>query len=228
MSKKWPHLIKAVIFDNDGTILDTEPIYAMVHEKITGQHLDWDMRRKVMGRTASDTAKIVVDALKLPYSYEEYLEIRNKALHEYFLDCDFCPGAKKLIEDLKKKNIPMAVATSSNRSNFETKLHKHKNFFESHFLHITTGDDIENGKPNPEIFLTSMKKFGIKSPENVLVFEDAPSGVKGANNAGMPVVMIPDKDMPVQESLDEIGAKPTVILKSLENFNFDDFTWESK
>jgi pseudouridine-5'-monophosphatase len=87
-------------------------------------------------------------------------------------------------------------------------------------------DEVSAGKPNPEIFLTSMRKLGIETPENCLVFEDAPAGVKCANNAGMAVVMVPDKRLPLESALAEFDAKPTIILGSLSEFDFNTFTWE--
>ena len=62
-------------------------------------------------------------------------------------------------------------------------------------------------------------------PENILVSEDAPNGVKGANYAGMEVVMVPDPELPMSSSIEEVDAHPTVIIKSLNDFNFDVFEW---
>jgi beta-phosphoglucomutase-like phosphatase (HAD superfamily) len=58
------------------------------------------------------------------------------------------------------------------------------------------------------------------------VFEDAPAGVKAANNAGMAVVMVPDRELPLEEGLAEFGAAPTVVLGSLVDFDFDGFRFE--
>lgn len=225
--KVWPHPIYAVVFDNDGLLLDTEPIYAKVHQELTGHFLDWDFRRKLMGLTGPAACKLIVKEYGLPYTWEEYIKIRDEALIKVFPTAQLFPGAKELVKNILARNIPIALATSSNRGNFVYKIVNHKEFFDQ-FPIITCGDEVSKGKPDPEIFLTSMKKLGFIKPENILVFEDAPNGVKGANNAGMPVVMVPDPDLPMPIAIEEVDAHPTVICKSLKDFDFDAFEWGKK
>jgi pseudouridine-5'-monophosphatase len=81
-------------------------------------------------------------------------------------------------------------------------------------------------KPHPEIFLLAAARWGDIRPEQALVFEDSPVGIKTANNAAMPAVFVPDPDMPDQQgALAELGAVPTVTIKSLLDFDFDLFDW---
>ena len=223
--KAWPYPIQAIIFDNDGLLLDTEPIYAYVHQELTGHFLDWDFRRKLLGRTGPAACDLIVKEYNMNETAMEYLKRRDFRLKEEFPKSKLFPGAKEIIQEVLKRKIPIALATSSNRDNFETKIINHKNFFQQ-FQFITCGDDVSKGKPDPEIFLISMKKLNFLKPENILVFEDAPLGVKGANNAGMPVIMIPDPELPMPESIEEVDAHPTLILKSLNEFNFDLFNWD--
>ena len=224
MTKVWPHPIYAIVFDNDGLLLDTEPLYAIIHEKLTGHHLDWDFRRKLMGRTGPSACELIVKEYNMPYTWQEYIKIRDEELKKIFPTSKLFPGAKELLDEVVRRKIPRALATSSNRDNFVTKIVHHKEFFDQ-FDCITCGDEVSAGKPNPEIFLTSMKKLGFINPENILVFEDAPLGVKGANNAGMPVVMIPDPELPMPLSIEEVDAHPTIILKSIKDFDFNAFEW---
>lgn len=224
MTKVWPHPIHAVVFDNDGLLLDTEPIYAKVHEQLTGHFLDWDFRRRLMGRTGPDACSLIVKEYGMKYTNLEYLKIRDEALIKVFPEAKLFPGAVELVNGIKERGVPFALATSSNRGNFEVKITHHHDFF-GQFQEITCGDEVKNGKPNPEIFLTSMKKLGFTKPENILVFEDAPLGVRGANNAGMPVVMVPDPDLPMPIAIEEVDAHPTIIVKSLKDFDFNAFIW---
>lgn len=225
-SRVWPHQIHAVIFDNDGLLLDTEPIGAKVHEQLTGHHFEIDFRRKLMGLTAPDACKLIVEKFNLPYTWEEFSKMRDEILVKVFPTAELFAGAKELVQELIARKIPISVATSSSRTNFESKIVNHKEFF-SQFNKITCGNEVSKGKPDPEIFLTSMKQLGFLKPENILVFEDAPSGVKAANNAGMAVVMVPDHELPVQIALEEVDAHPTVILKSLKDFDFNAFDWQN-
>jgi len=223
--KAWPHPIKAVIFDNDGLLLDTEPIYARVHQELTGHFLDWDFRRKLIGRTGPAACGLIVKEYGMNETALEYLARRDARLQEEFPKSQLFPGAKEIVSAMIEKKIPIALATSSNRANFETKIVNLKEFF-AQFGAITCGDEVKAGKPDPEIFLTSMKKIGNFKPENVLVFEDAPLGVKGSNNAGMPVVMIPDPELPMPIAIEEVDSHPTIMLRSLHDFKFEDFDWE--
>ena len=224
MKKAWPHPISGIIFDNDGLLLDTEGLYLQVIEGMIKQPLVWDLRRKLIGRTGPDACSILVSELKLDWDPLDFLERRDELLKEIFPTAKFFDGAVEIVEECKRRHIPIAVATSSNRGNFDVKSQNKKEFYDL-FDSVICGDEVSKGKPDPELFLKSMEKLGIKNPQNVLVFEDAPFGVKGANNAGMAVIQVPDPELP-KDADEEVGAKPTVVLRSLREFNFDMFDWD--
>ncbi|XP_020518889.1 (DL)-glycerol-3-phosphatase 2 isoform X2 [Amborella trichopoda] len=104
----------------------------------------------------------------------------------------------RLISHLHTHGVPMCVATSSHRRHFELKTTKHKEKI-SMMHHVVCGDDpgIKQGKPSPDIFLLAAQKFkgAPIDQDRILVFEDAPSGVAAAKNAGMWVVMVPDPNL---------------------------------
>lgn len=224
--KAWPHPIRAIIFDNDGLLLDTEGIYAVVHEELTGHHLDWDFRRQLMGLTGPDACSLIVKKYGFDEDPIHYMNRRDAKLVHLFPDAKLFPGAIEIVKAFIDMKIPLALATSSHRGNFDNKISKKHDFY-NQFPSVVTGDEVSKGKPDPEIFIKSMEKLGISGikPENVLVFEDAPAGVRGANNAGMPVIMIPDPELPMPLAIDELGAKPTLIIKSLNDFDFNSFEW---
>lgn len=220
----WPHLIKAVIFDNDGLLLDTEPLYALAHKQITGIDLSMDVKMKLMGRKPLDYAIHIIDEYKIQMTPDEYLSQRDEYAHKIFPSAKLFPGAQEIVDKLIQKGVPFALATSANIGNLEPKMSGHPEFYQK-FNIIVTGDDVENGKPHPDIFLLTMKKLGLDNPLNILVFEDSPNGIKAANNAGMAVVQVPDPDLPLPSANSEIKAEPTLILKSLLDFSFDFFQW---
>ncbi len=104
-------------------------------------------------------------------------------------------GAEKLVRHLHKHEVPFALASGSFTKDYVTKTQRHKDFF-SLFKIVVLGDskEVKQGKPHPDVFLVTASKFKENpSPENVLVFEDAPNGVKAGKSANMGVVMVPDK-----------------------------------
>ena len=187
-----------VIFDNDGLLLDTEPFYTEAHQIIAaryGKVFDWSVKSKMIGLRAEDSAKLLLSALQLPLSVEEYLETRSHILKQLFPRAEPLPGAVRLTLHLHRNGIPQAVATSSDRHNFDLKITNHREWF-GIFKSVITGDDpeIKRGKPAPDIFLLAAQRLRA-SPEHCLVFEDSPAGIEAARAAGMHVVAVPDPHM---------------------------------
>jgi pseudouridine-5'-monophosphatase len=222
----WPHQIRAVICDIAGLLLDTEPIFVDAMHEATGHPLSESFHRRLMGRSGFEAAPWIKAEYNLPYSEEEIVRRIDVALKTRLSTAQLLPGAIELIAGFKSRGIPLGLATGSNRTNFKTRTDPHSAFFRQ-FDAATCGDEVSAGKPHPEIFLASMRKLGVDAPEQCLVFEDAPAGVKCANNAGMAVVMVPDKSLPLESALAEFGAAPTVVLRSLAEFDFAAFAYAS-
>ncbi|KAI4376245.1 hypothetical protein MLD38_014030 [Melastoma candidum] len=211
-----------VIFDMDGLLLDTEKYYTEVQEVILARYnktFDWDLKAKMMGKKAIESARIFVEesGISDSLSPEEFLVQREDLLRTLFPNSDMMPGASRLIRHLHEKGIPMAVATGSTKRHFELKTQRHKEIF-SLMHHIVNGEDpeVKHGKPAPDVFLAAAKRFegGPVDPGSVLVFEDAPAGVNAGKNAGMHVVMVPDPrlDCSLHDRADQ-------VLESLLDFN---------
>ncbi len=206
-----------IIYDLDGLLLDTEPFYTEASQIIArrfGKVFDWSVKSRMIGKRASDSAKVFVESLGIPLTPAEYLQERRAILDALFPTAEPLPGALRLTRHLHRNGIPQAVASSSDRRHFELKTSRHKQWFRI-FDCIVIGDDpeVERGKPDPAIFLLAARRLGAV-PGCCLVFEDSPAGLQAALSAGMFTVVVPDPNM-------DPAAFPGAhqILHSLEMFN---------
>lgn len=186
-----------VIFDLDGVLLDTEPLYTRATQAIVGEFgkvFDWSVKGDMIGRSALDGARHLIASLDIPLTPEEYLRRRKPLLDELFAGAEPIAGAPELVEELHRLSIPLAVATSSDTRQYRLKTGRHAWF--SRFGHVVCGDDprIEKLKPAPDIFLVAADVLAAR-PEDCLVFEDSLAGVTAARAAGMQVVAVPDPNM---------------------------------
>ncbi|OGG96430.1 MAG: HAD family hydrolase [Candidatus Lambdaproteobacteria bacterium RIFOXYD2_FULL_50_16] len=209
--------IKAVIFDMDGLLLSTEPIYTEVTKAVVsqfGKSFDWALKSKMIGRGRIESAQILIDGLSLPLTPDGLYELQKPLMEKAFLLAQPMPGAFALTSALVVQTVPIALATSSNQHLYQIKTHQHQVWF-SQFSAIVTGDDplVAHCKPAPDIFLEAARRLRI-APEFCLVFEDAPTGIAAAKAAGMAAVAVPDPHMDLAEYQDA-----DLILGSLEYFD---------
>ncbi|MCR5256208.1 MAG: HAD family phosphatase [Acetatifactor sp.] len=194
--------IKAVIFDMDGTLVDTEKWFRIF----------WPEALKKAGYEMSDEQALFVRSLGKPYSvanfkewygedfdYEAVRNIRRGIMKDYFADHEYelKKGAIEIMEILKEKNICIALATATPLDRAGDTL-KRVGLYD-YFDEIISATMVEKGKPAPDIYLYACDKLGLK-PEECLVVEDSPNGVISGYLAGCKTVMVPDQT-PVTEEL---------------------------
>ena len=158
-----------------------------------------------------DDSLTLVESLGLAMTPEEFVAARDARTEALFRACVPMPGAVALTQYLARHGIPRAIGTSSSRRTLAFKTAAHGEWLAS-FGAIVSADDVEHGKPAPDIFLRAAALIGAP-PESTLVFEDAPSGVEAALAAGMHVVAVPEHAF-----RDRVGAAH-LVLSSLEAFD---------
>jgi len=184
---------RAVIFDLDGTIIDTERAWDDAAKTLLGKRgIPYERERTknfMMGRSLREGAAILKETYGLTESIDELTEERRALAKDFFVqEVSYVAGALKFIQETKKKYL-VAIATSMTREFFafvDANLHLSE-LFDGHIYSV---EDIGNiSKPNPDIFLFAARKLDI-APEFCVVIEDAPYGIQAAKSAGMKSVGI--------------------------------------
>lgn len=190
--------ITHLIYDFDGLLLDTEPIYCRVNEIIAaryGKVFTREIHRMIMGRQAIDCAQILVEVLELPLTAQQHLQARNELIFDMLPAAQPMPGAIAITKRFCELGVPQAIATSSAKITFDMKTQKHQEWL-SMFKTIVLGNDpeVKNSKPAPDSFLVAAQRLEA-DPAECLVLEDSPAGVKAGKAAGMSVVAVPAAHM---------------------------------
>ena len=197
--------IKGVLFDMDGVLLDTEKLYIRFWQE-AAQFFGYPMTHE-MGLGMRSLSKEAGERQLKAYLGQDvdYYMVRNKRIEmmsAYIEEngVEVKSGIQSLMAFLKENGIKTAIATSSPLD--RTKKYLSQVGLVEEFDELVSGHMVEHGKPAPDIYLYASEKLGL-SPEECLVIEDSPTGIKAAYKAGCVPVMVPDQDEP-DESLKEI------------------------
>ncbi|KAM8715976.1 hypothetical protein ACLKA7_002937 [Drosophila subpalustris] len=210
--------VSHVIFDNDGTLMDSERVYTTAIQNLLnrfGHTFTNEHKTRCMGRPTQFTVDLVIETFDLPVERKELLVQFEAESSRLLTNVPLLPGVDDLLRHLYDQHVPMAIATSSHRDSFRIKARPHCELM-SVFHHIVCGTDreLKKGKPAPDIFLLAASRFQPQPPPHCcLVFEDSPAGLQAGLAAGMQVVMIPDPLLPVEATK---GA--TLVLRSMAEF----------
>ena len=194
MRQTMPQPLRAVIFDLDGVLADSEPWWNEIDAKLLAEHgvtYRGEYHRDVLGVSYRVAVEFYKKAFDLAVSIEELMRRRGEIATEFFANrVGLFPSVKTTLERLREMKVRLAVATSSVGASARPFLDRHE--LTPFFDVIVTGDEIERGKPDPDIYLRAAKKLGIGA-DACLVIEDSLSGIAAGKAAGMRVAAIPDR-----------------------------------
>lgn len=224
LEKQTGRAIKAVIFDLDGVLVESEEYWdearKMFVEKRGGKWREKD-QKSVMGLNSKEWARYIKKIVNAKDSEQEIME-GVKKLVLFLYKTKGLPLIKEAAALLKalsrkkipqsKKHIPIAVATSSPKK--IAKFVLKKSGVDKYVSFVVSSDEVRRGKPSPDVYLKTAKLLA-ENPRNILVFEDSPNGVKAAKAAGMIVVAVPNKRYRFSKSR---FKKADLILPTVKNF----------
>lgn len=194
-------MIKAVIFDMDGLMINSERVtydgYVIECGKL-GLTMEEDFYKSFLGCPLPSVFQMFYDHFGPSFPMETVL----KNVHQYMNDLferDGVPvkeGLRELLKYLKERGCKTVVATSSTRDRVD-KILKQTGLAD-YYDDSICGDEVERGKPNPDIFLKACQKVQV-SPSEALVLEDSEMGIQAASSAGIPVICVPDMKYPAPQ-----------------------------
>lgn len=206
--------LKTALFDFDGVIVDTEPIYDIF----------WN-EAGIRYETGIDNFAAVIKGTTLPYIIEKYysdrteefrrMVVKESTEYESTMPLPAMPGSIEFLHLLKEKGIQMGLVTSSDNSKVERsfKLHHLDNLFDT----VVTADRITKGKPDPMCYLLAANDLGV-SPGDCLVFEDSFAGIQAGTAAGMRVIGLSTTN-PAESLKDKVYE----VIPNFEKITFEDY-----
>ena len=186
--------LRAVIFDLDGVLADSEPWWNKIDAKLLaeyGVNYRGECHRNVLGVSYWLAIEFYKKKFGISAPAEAMMKRRGEIATEYFANrVGLFPSTKDVLNELREMKLRLAVATSSISASARPFLDRHQltQFFDV----IVTGDEIERGKPDPDIYLRTAEKLGIVA-DDCLVIEDSLSGIAAAKAARIRVAAIPDR-----------------------------------
>ncbi|MEO6907792.1 MAG: HAD family phosphatase [Abditibacteriaceae bacterium] len=205
--------IQAIIFDMDGVLADSEPLWNDIDAAfLQNFNIEYHGEHKlhVMGKSFSLSSQFYKEHYKLEMSVSEMVKLRAETAREFYASrIELFPHVPEVLIKLREMHLQIGLATSTVRECALPLLERHD--IKKYFHKITTGDEVERGKPYPDIYLRAAGKLCVEA-DAALVVEDSPTGIEAGQCAGMLVAAIPDRRIP---DIDQLVQNADFILDGI-------------
>lgn len=181
----------AVLWDMDGTLVDTEPYWIRAEHELVAEHGGvWsdEFAHSLVGNALEVSAQLILDKSGIELTIPEIIEgLLKRVVAQVRVQVPWRPGALELLDELGALDVPSVLVTMSWRSLAEMVV---RGLPSGTFRALVTGDEVSHGKPHPEPYLAAARLLGVH-PADCVAIEDSPTGVRSATAAGVPTIAVP-------------------------------------
>ncbi len=210
------NMLKGAIFDHDGLMFDTEKVW-QANWKLVADEMGITLPEEFKKEICGSSGQHMLDVIQKYYHVEDGTSIRNRVRQGVFDDeakhIDMKEGLLDILEMFKRHGVKMAVASSSQKEMIVRNL-KNANV-EDYFEVVVSGQEVEHGKPSPDIFLLAAERLGLDA-KDCYVFEDAYNGVQAGVASSAKTIMIPDLVQPNEEIRSMVADVCTTLKEAAD------------
>ncbi len=207
-------MLKGAIFDHDGLMFDTEKVW-QANWKLVADEMNITLPEEFKKEICGSSGQHMLDVIQKYYHVEDGTSIRDRVRQGVFDDeakhLDMKEGLLDILEMFKKHDVKMAVASSSQKEMIVRNLRNAN--VEDYFEVVVSGQEVEHGKPAPDIFLLAAERLGLDA-KDCYVFEDAYNGVQAGVASKAKTIMIPDLVQPTEEIRNMVADVCTTLKEA--------------